>query len=527
MSWDSEHGRRTFLTVSAAGFAALLVACGEDSITGSGTDGGSSSSGTSGNTTDAESSTTAVDPTLQTGSATTDPDGSGDTTQGLDDSSSSTDTDDPPPSCEDPEFIDWEPGDVALDETVFPLAVMAGEMRPESAMFTVYVPDGAPKTFRVWTPGERAGQVSLVHERTVEPNADGFVKFTVEGLCPGVWYDYGYFVGEDGDFSARSRIGHVRTAIEQDALEPLVMALVSCCGSALDWPSVGRTNEEYFDLILHLGDMAYNDGMETLAEFRANWRDWMSTPDYRNLFSNAGVFATWDDHEIDDNSNFDRETMDPAELIRRQNGMDSFFELVPIDEEGPDYQLWRSFRWGLTAEIIVLDCRYERRPSQGLYMSEAQMLFLEDRLLNSPCRLKIVMNSVPITNMPFQWDIAANDRWDGYAISRNRVRDFINDNDIDNVLFVSGDFHCSFLSRLEPSGIDTFSQLREIACASGNNNPIPNGLLGWNPPHFDYGINQPRGCIVEFDPDDMMVTVRFIHPDSGNDAYFVSFPIGG
>lgn len=527
MSWDLEHGRRTFLTVSAGGFAALLVACGEDSIAGSGTDGGSSSTGTSGGTTNAESSTTAINPTVQTSSESTDPDGSSDTTQGADESSSGTDTDDPPAVCEDPDLIDWDPAEETLDEAVFPLAIMSGEMRPESAMFTVYVPDGAPKTFRMWIPGERAGQVSLVHERTVEPNADGFVKFTVEGLCAGTWYDYGYFVGEDGDFSARSRIGHVRTAIAEDSLEPVVIALVSCCGSSLDWPSVGRTNEEYYDVLLHLGDMAYNDGMETLAEYRANWRDWMSTPDYRNLFSNAGVYATWDDHEIDDNSNFDRETMDPEELIRRQNAMDSYFELVPIDGEGPDYQIWRTFRWGLTAEIIVLDCRYERRPSQGLYMSNAQMEFLEDRLLNSPCRFKIVMNSVPITNMPLQWDIAANDRWDGYPDSRNRVRDFINNNDIDNVLFVSGDFHCSFLSRVEPSGMDTFSQLREVACASGNSNPIPNALLGWNPPHFDYGINQPRGCILELDPEDMTVTVRFIDPDSGNDAYFVTIPIGG
>lgn len=524
MSWDLDHGRRTFLTVSAGGFAALLLACGEDSIAGSGTDGGASSTGTSGTTTNPEPSTTTTGTTAQTGSETTNPEGSGDTTQGSEESSGSTGG--PPIACEDPESIDWEPGEETLDEAVFPLAIMSGEMQPESAMFTVYVPDGAPKTFRIWTPGERAGQVFLVHERIVEPNADGFVKFTVDSLCPGTWYDYGYFVGEDGDFSGRSRIGHIRTAIAQDALEPLVLALVSCCSSSLDWPAVGRTNEEYFDVILHLGDMAYNDGMETLAEYRANWRDWMSTPDYRNLFSNAGVYATWDDHEIDNNSNFDRETMDPEELIRRQNAMDSYFELVPIEGEGPDYQIWRTFRWGLTAEIIVLDCRYERRPSQGLYMSNAQMEFLEDRLLNSPCRFKIVMNSVPITNMPVQWDIAANDRWDGYPDSRNRVRDFINSNDIDNVLFVSGDFHCSFLSRLEPNGDDTFSQLREVACASGNSNPIPNALLGWNPPHFDYGINQTRGCILELDPEDMTVTLRFIHPDSGDDAYFVTIPVG-
>lgn len=525
MVWDSEHGRRTFLTIGAGGIASLLVACGEDSIAASGTDGGSSSGGTSGSPT-TDDSTSTLDPTMQTGTATTDPDGSGTTAAEDDSGSESTDTDDPPVVCEDAgELIDWDPASVGLDEAVFPLAIMSGEMRPESAMFTVYVPDGATKTFRLWLPGPQDGQVFLIDERIVEPNADGFVKFTVEGLCPGTWYEYGYFVGEDGDFSARSRIGHVRTAIADDALEPLVVALASCCGSSLDWPAIGVTNQEYFDVLLHLGDMAYNDGMETLDEYRANWRDWMSTPDYRNLFANAGVFATWDDHEIDDNSNFDRETMDPAELIRRQNAMDAYFELLPIAGEGPNYRLWRSFRWGLTAEIIVLDCRYERRPSQGQYISEEQFAFLEDRLLNSPCRFKIVMNSVPVTNMPLQWDIAANDRWDGYPEARDRLRNFINDNDVDNVWFVSGDFHVSFLSRLEPQGDDNWSRIREIACTSGNENPIPNGLLSLNPPQFDYGINEVRACLLEFDPETDTVTLRFIRPN-GEDAYFVEMTYG-
>ena len=526
MAWDTEHGRRAFLTIGAGGIATLLVACGYDSIDASGTDGGSSSGGTSGGPTTGDDSTSTPDPTMQTGSATTDPDGSGTTAAQDDTGSESTDTDDPPVDCDDAgDLIDWDPAGVGLYEAVFPLAIMSGEMQPESAMFTVYVPDGTNKTFRLWLPGPRDGQVFLIDERVVEPTAAGFVKFVVEGLCPGTWYEYGYFVGKDGDFTARSRIGHVRTAIAEDALEPLVVALASCCGSSLDWPAIGVTSQEYFDVLLHLGDMAYNDGMETLAEYRASWRDWMSTPDYRTLFSNAGVYATWDDHEIDDNSNFDRETMDPAELIRRQNAMDAYVELLPIAAEGPNYRIWKSFRWGLTAEIIVLDCRYERRPSQGIYISDEQFAFLEDRLLNSPCRFKIVMNSVPVTNMPLQWDIAADDRWDGYPDARNRLRNFVNDNDIQNVWFVSGDFHVSFLSRLEPQGDDNWSRIREIACASGNENPIPNALLSLNPPQFDYGINEVRACLLEFDPGTDTVTLRFIRPN-GEDAYFVEMTYG-
>ncbi len=513
--------------MTSGGFAALLVACGDDSIAAPDTEGGTGSDG-SGETGVGTSGvdSTSTDPTISGSGVTTSPDGTSSSTTDADDESSSSDTDTPPAECDDGEEITWQPESTGLDEAIFPLAMMSGEMKPESVMFTIYVPDGGAKTFRLWRQGPREGIVILVHEEVVEPNEAGFVKFTVEGLCPGTWYEYGYFVGEDGNFTARSRIGNVRTAIAEDAVEPLVLALASCCGSSLDWPALGRTNNEYYDMFLHLGDMAYNDGMETLDEFRANWRDWLSTPDYRAAFAGAGMYATWDDHEIDDNSNFDRETMDPGELLKRQNAMDAFFELMPIEGEGPDYRLWRSFRWGLTAEIIVLDCRYERRPSQDIYISHEQMAFLQDRLLNSPCMFKIVMNSVPITNMPLQWDVAASDRWDGYQDARNQVRDFINANDIDNVWFVSGDFHCTFVSRLEPQGDDNFSNIREIACATGNENPIPDFLLGFNPPQFDYGLPETRGALLTIDPDNNAVSVRFIHPDTGEDDYFATMVYG-
>jgi alkaline phosphatase D len=199
--------------------------------------------------------------------------------------------------------------------------------------------------------------------------------------------------------------------------------------------------------------------------------------------------------------------------------MDSYFEIMPIDAEGPNYRLWRSFRWGLTAEFIVLDCRYERRPSMDQYISPQQMMFLKDRMLNSPCHFKVIVNSVPITNMPTIWDVAANDRWEGYPQQRQEVLDFINDNNIENVWFLSGDFHVTFVSRLEPDGMDLASRTREIAITGGNENPLPEFLAGLNQPQFDYGRHRARGCIITFDPMANAVNVRFIDPANGEDVY--------
>ncbi|MCH9686038.1 MAG: alkaline phosphatase D family protein, partial [Deltaproteobacteria bacterium] len=304
----------------------------------------------------------------------------------------------------------------------------------------------------------------------------------------------------------------------QDSLEPLHVAISACNGNSFDWPALLRTADEYYDVFIHLGDMAYNDGAFSLPEYRASWRNYLAGEGFRQCYARSGMYATWDDHEIDDNSNFDRETMDPMQLQKRQNAMDAYFETLPIEAEGPDYQLWRSFRWGRTAEIIVLDCRYERRPSQGEYMSEQQLAWLEQILLDSPCHFKIVVNSVPITNMPLAWDLAAFDRWEGFPASRNRLLDLIDDNLITNVWFLSGDFHTCFVSRVEPGG-GLIANTYEIAVTGGRSNPLPDFLTGFDGPQFDYGVTVPRGCVLIFDPESNAVNVRFIDPQTGEDLF--------
>ena len=511
--------RRRFLGLAMGGTAALMTACGDDSPGGSGTDGG----------TDGSSSGTSGSPTTTPGTSNG-PEGTGDTTgvatmdsQGSDESSGGETDTGPTPECGEPEIIDFDPESIVLEQSLFPLAVMAGEMKPESAMFSIFIADAQPKVLRVWQPGDEAGTVKLWHEQTVEPNADGYAKVTVEGLCPGTWYRYGWF---ESNFSARSLIGEVRTAIAEDVLEPLTVCISACNGSSFNWPALRVGADEYYDMFLHLGDMAYNDGAFTLEEFRESWKDYLGTEDMQLAYMRSGLYVTWDDHEIDDNSNFDRETMDPGQLQKRQNAMDAFFEVLPIDAEGPDYKLWRSFRWGLTAEVIVLDCRYERRPSQGLYMSPDQLAWLQERLQNSPCHFKIIMNSVPITNMPGGWDLAANDRWEGYPAQRDALLQFIDDNQIDNVWLVSGDFHVCFVSRLEPTGDSLSSRLREIAVTGGNSNPIPDFAAPLDPPQFMYGVKEPRSLLMTFDPEANSVDVRFIDPDTGIDAFYATLVYG-
>lgn len=494
--------RRGFLGLALGASAAWLSGCGDDTpIGGSGgeTEGttGTGSSGGVGSSGGGQD---------ETGSSS-----------GADDGSTS-DTDGPAACMEDGVLERFDLAAIPEDSSVFPYAIMAGEMKTSSALLAVQIPDATPKWLRVWRPGEEAGTALIVVDQEVVPNGDGYAKVPVEGLCPGTWYQYVYLEGTPERPTARSPIGEFRTAPEDDVLEPLTLAITACNGSSLDWPALLRTAEEYYDVFIHLGDMVYADGSYTLAEYRQVWQDYLGAEGYRVALPRAGLYVTWDDHEIDNNSNFDRETMEPEQLLKRQNAMDAFFETLPIEAEGPDYRLWRSFRWGQTAEIIVLDCRYERRPSQGLYISVEQMDFLKQRLLESPCHFKIIMNSVPITNMPTLWDVAAGDRWEGYPEQRNELLSFIDDNLITNVWFLGGDFHTCFVSRIEPSGGLT-SNTYEIAVTGGNSNPLPDIATGFSSAQFEFGSTDPHGCVLLFDPEANAVNVRFLDPQTGEAVF--------
>jgi phosphodiesterase/alkaline phosphatase D-like protein len=510
--------RRGFLGLATTVAAGLLVGCGDDGA-GVGDDDGTGTGTGTGDTTDGSTRTDTTASTAPDGTGSTGADATGDESGDADDTGESV--------CEPGGFEEVFDADaVTEDGAAFPLAIMAGEMKPTSALFSTWIPDAQTRLLRIWRPADAEGTVIVAAELEVTPDAAGYVKVPVDGLCAGTWYRYAYFTGEPGNFDSRSPIAEFRTAIDDDVLEPLTVALSSCNGSSLDWPALELVSDEYYDMFLHLGDMAYNDGAFTRAEFRESWRQYLGASGFRKAYARAGLYATWDDHEIDDDSRFDRETTDPMQLQKKANALDAYFEVLPIEGGGPGYKLWRSFRWGLTAEIIVLDCRYERRPSMGEYISQEQMDWLKDRLLNSPCHFKVIMNSVPITNMPLAWSVASNDRWEGFPDSRNELLGFINEHQIQNIWFVAGDFHVSFVSRLEPNVTTHASAIHEIAVTGGNQNPVPESILAMNPPQFSYGRTRARGLLMTFDPMSNAVNVRFIDPETGEDAYNESLTYG-
>ncbi|MDG1483163.1 MAG: alkaline phosphatase D family protein [Myxococcota bacterium] len=410
-----------------------------------------------------------------------------------------------------PEVV-FDAAGISEDPGLFPTAIQAGAMRQTSVLLAAYVDDGQPVVIRVWQP-VKDDVVRLLHDAVYTPK-EGYLKVTVEGLSPGEWYTWCVLRADGEDYTSRSLIAQFRTAIPEGSREPLTVAISACNGPFNDpWPALERTAEYDYDLFIHLGDMSYNDSCTTLAEFRERWQWYLSGDGFRAAYARAGLLATWDDHEI--TNDWSGTDVDSEALA---NGMQAFFETLAV-EQGKDGQLWGSFRWGDTAEFFVLDCRSERDEDAGTYLSYAQMQWLKQGISESPCHFKVIVNSVPITNMPSVWDLAASDRWEGYPSHRNELLDHIGDNTIENVWFLSGDFHVCFTAKVQPDASGVAGKTWEIAVTGGNSNPLGESLNWFYADQFPYSASSARTVLLTFDPDADTVEVKFIDPDDGSLDY--------
>jgi len=193
------------------------------------------------------------------------------------------------------------------------------------------------------------------------------------------------------------------------------------------------------DLFLFLGDTIYSDlgatRARTVDEYRAKYKHHREDPHLRGYLASTSAWVVWDDHEVENNFGSGH----PRIAI----GLQALLEYWPIRPAADDpSRLYRSVRWGRTAEIFILDTRQYRTPSRQpdgptkTMLGSAQKQWLLDGLGRSEAAVKVVATSVILRH-------AGADSWAGYARERDEILGFIRDRGIANVVFLSGDVHYS------------------------------------------------------------------------------------
>ena len=326
-------------------------------------------------------------------------------------------------------------------------------------------------------------------------DSDFTAKSLAEGLKPNTLYYYRFTAG-----STTSEIGTFKTSPLEDKKADAHFTwsgdtdVSKINGNRYfgDWLSLNAIRSENPDFFIYLGDTIYSDrratglvpDAQTLSDFRQIYKESRDVPALHDLLKSTSVYPAWDDHEV--RNDWAGQTVDSSFF---QIGKRSFNEYMPIGQlhstSDPDCAGPTQFRvkhWGKDVDLIILDTRTCRsanvetqcqadqvptlpaqiRTSLGLpaqppvgclaaindpdrtMLGTEQKGLFEDALLNSKAKFKFVVTSVSIQ----QTFVLPYDGWEGYGAERSEILNFIRDNEIKNVIFLTTDLHLNLMNKV-------------------------------------------------------------------------------
>lgn len=373
-----------------------------------------------------------------------------------------------------------EPVSFLFDETQAPFyhGVASGDPLESSVIiWTRVTPENAePEVAVEWQMAltDDFSEIVSSGASVTTPERDYTVKIDVEGLSSDQSYFYRF--QSEGKFSP---VGRTKTAAQN--ADELSFAVVSC--SNYEWGYFTAyehiANRQELDAVIHLGDYIYEYGPgkygdTTIGRFNLPAKEIISLEDYRTRYSQYRLdkdlqeahtkhpFITiWDDHEIANNSyktGAQNHQEDEGSYENRSAAaVQAYYEWLPIRENVDHY---RSFSYGNLVDLIMLDERLEgrTRPLDSLndpalqdesrsILGVEQRDWLFDRLASSEAKWKIIGNQVIFSylNWGYEPDFTINlDSWDGYPVEQKMIADFIKEETVGDVIFITGDTHSSW-----------------------------------------------------------------------------------
>ncbi len=233
-----------------------------------------------------------------------------------------------------------------------------------------------------------------------------------------------------------------------------------------------------------------------LADYRQRYSSYRLDPALMKLHQQFPFITVWDDHETANNSysdGADNHTPGVEGLwsARKSAGQQANDEWLPtrLPEVSNPNRIWRKLSFGNMADIFMLDTRLYDRSLQGGNTNDSsrhiigneQMQWLKTELINSTAKWKIIGQQVMMGNLTPFGIMLNNDQWDGYSVERKKLYDIILNNNIKNVIVLTGDIHTAWAMDL-PYNTSTYNPSTgagsvgvEFVCTSvtSSSSPIP------------------------------------------------------
>lgn len=308
-------------------------------------------------------------------------------------------------------------------------------------------------------------------------NNDYTVNIEVNNLKPNTYYYYRF-----NTTYLKSQVGRTKT-LPKTVSDNYVFRPVFFTGSNFNagffnaYKNIcSRTD---IDAVYHLGDYFYEYGTNvygknknrplmpdheviTLQDYRTRFSHYRLDPDLREAHRLYCWYVIWDDHETADNSySHGAHNHQPDEgswTDRKNAAIKAYFEWMPI-KKTKDSSIFNTFSVGNLARFILLDTRLEGRDDQHIspYDTTKSLLgdeqldwFFSELLQAQKDSVKWIFITQQIMFAPLKYGkkVINNDQWDGYDYERRKILDFIKQNNINNVVIISGDIHTSWANEV-------------------------------------------------------------------------------
>lgn len=368
-----------------------------------------------------------------------------------------------------------------LDTSLVPFyhGVASGDPTPNAVIiWTRVTPDVDGVVNGTWQVALDTNFANVVQSGTfsADSSQDYCVKIDVTGLQPNTWYFY-----EFNALGKNSVTGRTKTA-PISGVNQLRFATVSCSnypnGYFNAYNRIRERND--VDAVIHLGDYIYEYGSSILstrqdqlpngeiirlADYRQRYSTYRLDPALQKLHQQFPFITVWDDHETANNSytngsdNHTTSTEGPWN-DRKSAGQQANDEWLPkrLQQAGNTNKIWRKISYGNLADIFMLDTRLYDRSLQGgnendtsrHILGNEQLAWLETALRNSTAKWKILGQQVMMGNLNPLWQVIPggilinNDQWDGYQSDRKKLYDIILNNNIQNIIVLTGDIHTAW-----------------------------------------------------------------------------------
>ncbi|MBV6507704.1 MAG: Alkaline phosphatase D [Acidimicrobiales bacterium] len=470
---------------------------------------------------------------------------------------------------------------VDVEGDLFALGVASGDPTADSViLWTRLAPDpmnggGMPDEVVkvVWEVSTDEAFSGLVATGAVDalPELAHSVHVDASGLQPATGYYYRFRVGE-----AVSPVGRTRTFPAADSSpERLRFAMASCQNYQDGYFSAYRHMlDEDIEFVLFLGDYIYEYGPDqveslfrirdhaggeavTLDDYRLRYAQYRGEQELREAHARVPWLTIWDDHEVENNYEGDVSEEDVSEeefRQRRAAAYQAYYEHMPMriddTESFEEVHTYRAAPYGDLVDIVLLDvkqfgdppeCRDsslfdfgplcdEALDEQRTLLGTEQEAWLEEALLSSESQWNLIVQQILMSGFKAPDPAGGEPRfylesWDGYPAARQRLAQFLVDEDIRNPVILSGDYHASFVADLKPDPYDPESPVAapEFLVTSISAAVFDEDYTSANPQvkYFD-----PRNgyVVCQVTPDEFTTTFRYVSDVTDPAAELVEGP---